>query len=104
MTSSSPSLRSRRPFNSFGVGDSIGGSVASTSHGAIRSTMDVDLVGDLRSDQVAEFISTFRPECYVSEAAVRDAVERRRGTGWGLLVPAAFRDQESIPGVVPMQT
>ena len=57
----------------LGVGFYVGGSVASTYHGAIRSTMDVDLVCELRSEQVA----AFGPEGYVSEPAVRDAVERR---------------------------
>lgn len=61
----------------LGVGFYVGGSVASTYHGAIRSTMDVDLVCELRADQVAAFVSAFGPECYISEPAVRDAVERR---------------------------
>ncbi len=61
----------------LGVGFYVGGSVASTYHGAIRSTMDVDLVCELRPEQVAAFVAAFGPECYVSEPAVRDAVERR---------------------------
>jgi hypothetical protein len=64
-------------FRRLGVDFYIGGSVASTYHGAIRSTMDVDLVCDLRADQVAAFVATFGQDCYISEAAVRDAVERR---------------------------
>jgi hypothetical protein len=61
----------------LGVGFYIGGSVASTYHGAIRSTMDVDLVCELRADQIAAFVAMFGPDCYVSETAVRHAVERR---------------------------
>lgn len=61
----------------LGVGFYVGGSVASTYHGAIRSTMDVDLVCELRAEQVADFVAAFGPECYISEPAVRDAVERR---------------------------
>lgn len=34
-------------FRSLGVRHYVGGSVASSFHGAIRSTMDVDLVCDL---------------------------------------------------------
>ncbi len=64
-------------FQQLDVSFYIGGSVASTYHGAIRSTMDVDLVCDLRADQVGAFVASFGPECYVSESAVRDAVERR---------------------------
>lgn len=61
----------------LGVDFYIGGSVASTYHGAIRSTMNVDLICTLQSDQVAAFVAAFGQESYVSEAAVRDAVERR---------------------------
>jgi len=54
----------------LGVDFYIGGSVASTYHGAIRSTMDVDLICTLQSDQVAAFVAAFGPESYVSEAIV----------------------------------
>ena len=64
-------------FRRLGVRHFVGGSVASTIHGAIRSTMDVDLVCDLRVDQVAAFVAVFGDEFYVSEPAVRQAVERR---------------------------
>ena len=61
----------------LGVRHYVGGSVASTFHGAIRSTMDVDLVCDLGSDDVAAFVEFFGEEFYVSPAAVRDAVQRK---------------------------
>lgn len=64
-------------FRRIGVRHYIGGSVASTAHGAVRSTMDVDLVCDLRIEQVAAFVAAFGDEFYVSESAVRQAVERR---------------------------
>ena len=64
-------------FDRLGVRHYIGGSVASTMHGAIRSTMDVDVVCDLRADQVDAFLAAFGGDFYVSEAAVRQAVERR---------------------------
>ena len=38
-------------FRRLGVRHFVGGSVASTIHGAIRSTMDVDLVCELRAEQ-----------------------------------------------------
>jgi hypothetical protein len=64
-------------FNRIGVRHYIGGSVASTMHGAIRSTMDVDLVCDLGADQVDAFLAAFGSEFYVSGSAVRQAVEQR---------------------------
>lgn len=64
-------------FDSLGVRHYIGGSVASTMHGAIRSTMDVDVICDLRADQVDALLAAFGAEFYVSHAAVRQAVESR---------------------------
>lgn len=64
-------------FDRLGVRHYVGGSVASTMHGAIRSTMDVDVVCDLRADQVDAFLAAFDGDFYVSEAAVWQAVERR---------------------------
>jgi hypothetical protein len=61
----------------LGVRHYIGGSVASTMHGAIRSTMDVDLVCDLRADQIDTFLAAFGDDFYISGPAVRQAVERR---------------------------
>lgn len=64
-------------FDRLGVRHYIGGSVASTMHGAIRSTMDVDVVCDLQADQVDAFLSAFGGDFYVSEAAARQAVKKR---------------------------
>lgn len=61
----------------LGVRHYVGGSVASSVHGAIRSTMDVDLVCELRSDQIEHFLAAFGVDFYVSRQAVQQAVERR---------------------------
>lgn len=54
------------------------GSVASTIHGVARSTLDVDLVADLRSAHVKSLIENLRPNYYVSETAVAEAVARQK--------------------------
>lgn len=64
-------------FRSLGVRHYVGGSVASSFHGAIRSTMDVDLVCDLHASQVSSFVTSFGDDFYVSRSAVEDAVRRR---------------------------
>jgi len=61
----------------LGVRHYVGGSVASTVHGAIRSTMDVDLVCELRVEQIEPFLAAFGDDFYVSPQAVRHAVEHR---------------------------
>ena len=55
----------------------IGGSVASTAHGPIRSTLDVDLIADLKLRHIVPFIATLSHEFYMDEPAVRRAIERR---------------------------
>ena len=57
----------------------IVGSFASSIWGEPRLTMDIDIVIDLRSDQIVQLCQAFpAPEFSVSEAAVREAVVRRR--------------------------
>ncbi len=64
-------------LQSLGVRFYIGGSVASSFHGAVRSTMDVDLVCELTELDVAKFLKLVGDEFYVSEQAARDAIRRK---------------------------
>lgn len=74
----------------MGVPFYVGGSVASTFHGAIRSTFDVDVICDLRPEHVERFLSAFGSDFYVSSTAVRAAVERR--SCFNLIhLPTAFK-------------
>ena len=61
----------------LGIRHYVGGSVASSFHGASRSTMDVDLVADMSAAHVSEFLRSFDQEFYLSEAAVREAIQRK---------------------------
>lgn len=68
----------------------VGGSVASSFHGAARSTMDVDLVCELAEGDVSQFIELIGKDFYASEAAIRDAVERK--TCFNLIhLPTSFK-------------
>lgn len=56
----------------------IVGSVASISYGEPRMTNDVDLVAELKPEHVPAFLTTFSgPEYYLSEAAMRSAIQQR---------------------------
>jgi hypothetical protein len=55
----------------------VGGSIASSFHGAARSTMDVDLVTELGEEDISDFVKCFGEEFYLSNAAIRDAVKHR---------------------------
>lgn len=61
----------------LGIRHYVGGSVASSFHGASRSTMDVDLVADMTDAHVSEFLKCFGKDFYLSEAAIRDAIRRK---------------------------
>ena len=61
----------------LGVSYYLGGSVASSSHGIPRSTLDVDLVADLAPKHVAPLVEALRGDYYISRPAVSDAIARR---------------------------
>ena len=66
-----------RIFQSLGIRFYVGGSVASSFHGAARSTMDVDLVADLSSKDIEPFVSRLdEGKYYVSQSAIEDAINR----------------------------
>jgi hypothetical protein len=61
----------------LGVRYCVGGSVASSFHGAARSTLDVDLAAELDDAAALSLIAALQNDYYVSEVAARDAVRRR---------------------------
>jgi hypothetical protein len=61
----------------LGVSYYIGGSIASQAYGAVRSTLDVDLVADLRPEHVAPLVEALRKTYYVSAPMISEAVARR---------------------------
>ncbi len=64
-------------LQSLGVRFYVGGSVASSFHGAVRSTMDVDLVCELAEADVPMLLSRLGDDYYASEPAIRDAIRRK---------------------------
>ncbi len=58
----------------LGVRYLIGGSLASSVHGEPRSTNDVDILVDFRTEHVEPFIEAIRSDYYVSEPALRAAI------------------------------
>ena len=56
----------------------VGGSVASSAHGIPRTTLDVDVVADLRPQQIDEFAALLQPDFYVDASTIRDALQRKR--------------------------
>lgn len=64
-------------LDEIGVPYVIGGSVAGAIHGLARATMDVDIVVDLRAEQVDPLVHRLGGDYYADADALRDAVARR---------------------------
>jgi hypothetical protein len=81
MTDASELVQSLLPvvdqLDRLGVRYCIGGSVASSVHGASRSTLDVDLGAELDEAAALRLVAALQNEFYVSKQAVVDAVRRR---------------------------
>ncbi len=77
-------------FRDLGIRHFIGGSIASSFHGATRSTMDVDVVCDLTESQVVRFVSRFNADFYISQTAVENAVRNKSCFNW-IHLPTAFK-------------
>jgi len=64
-------------FDRLGIPYLIGGSLASALHGVVRTTLDTDLVADVKFEQVDSFVETLGEAFYVDAGAIRDAIARR---------------------------
>lgn len=54
----------------------IGGSVASTLHGMVRTTQDVDIVAKLRGEHVQSFVENLSSAFFIDDKMVAEAVAR----------------------------
>jgi len=64
-------------LESMGVGYFIGGSVASSAHGVVRSTLDIDVIAALPETRAGEFAQRLGDAYHVDIDTVRDAIRRR---------------------------
>lgn len=55
----------------------VGGSMASALYGVARSTLDADIVADIRLEQVRELVSSLGADFYADEEMIRGAIEHR---------------------------
>jgi hypothetical protein len=61
-------------LESLGVRCFIDGSLASSVHGVVRTTMDVDLVADLSTKHVEPLVRRLGDAFYADDAIIRDAI------------------------------
>ncbi len=58
----------------LGIPYYIGGSIASGVHGVYRATADMDIVADMREDQVDPFVRLLPATLYADDHMIRDAI------------------------------
>lgn len=59
----------------MGISYAVGGSMSSSVHGIMRSTMDVDIVADLQLQHIPAFVTALSKEFYADDEMIRDAIE-----------------------------
>jgi len=81
MADSSDLIQALRPvlaeLDRLGVRYCVGGSIASSVHGAARSTLDVDLSAELDEAAALSLVAALHDDYYASEIAAREAVRHR---------------------------
>ena len=63
-------------FEKLGALYYIGGSIASSAYGAARSTLDVDMVSDLKPQHVRFLAKMLESSYYIDEDAILEAIRR----------------------------
>ncbi len=71
------SLAVTRTLEELGIPYLIGGSVASIIHGEPRLTNDIDLVADIKEEQVPQLVSALETDFYIDDRAARRAIRER---------------------------
>jgi hypothetical protein len=59
----------------IGIPYAIGGSLASSLHGVMRSTLDVDIVADMKMEHIPPLVAALSKEFYADDEMMRDAIE-----------------------------
>jgi hypothetical protein len=66
-----------RVLERLGVRYCIGGSVASSVYGEVRTTLDVDVVADLGPEHVDALVTALKPDFHVVDETIHRAVRER---------------------------
>jgi len=62
-------------FEKLGVPYLIGGSLASTLHGMVRTTQDSDVIAEMRPEHLQPFVLALRDEFYIDEEMVAESIQ-----------------------------
>ncbi|MBI3738175.1 MAG: hypothetical protein HY258_03920 [Chloroflexi bacterium] len=59
----------------LGIPYAVGGSLASSLHGVMRSTLDVDIVTDMQLEHIQPLVAALSKEFYADDEMMKDAIE-----------------------------
>lgn len=62
-------------FERLGIPYAVGGSLASSLHGVMRSTLDVDIVADMKLEHIPPLVAALSKEFYADDEMMKDAIE-----------------------------
>jgi hypothetical protein len=71
-------MRVTHVLESIGVKYFIGGSIASTLHGLVRTTQDVDIITALNPDHIKPFVNQLQEDFYLDVEMIQDAIVHQR--------------------------
>jgi len=69
-----------RALDALGIGNTIGGSIASAYAGEPRSTIDIDIVAAIEAEHIERLTSVLGTDFYIDADALRRAVRERSST------------------------
>ena len=69
-------LRVTAVLENLGIPYLIGGSLASTLHGMIRTTQDSDIIAEMRPEHIQPFVSSLENDFFIDEEMIANAVQR----------------------------
>ena len=70
-------------FETLGIRYFIGGSMATAVHGVARATMDVDLVADIRRDQIQKLLGALGTDFFADDQMIANAI--RQGISFNMI-------------------
>lgn len=70
-------LKVTEVFEKLGAAYLIGGSLASTLYGMVRTTQDSDIVAEMRLEHLQPFVSALQDEFYMDEEMIADAIAHK---------------------------
>ncbi len=77
-------------FDQLGVAYEIGGSMASSVYGIARSSVDIDVVADVREPHVDRLVGLLRDRYYIEADEIREAI-RLNGSFNVIHLPSMFK-------------